>query len=98
VESVVESFDSTGTPRLPRVAVYRWKSVESTKINCREARRFKQVLDLFLYNKVIQVALSTVIIPVCREDGEDEHVQEDEELHMLCCSSQDVASFFKLFF
>ena len=35
VESVVESFDSTGTPRLPRVAVYRWKSVESTKINCR---------------------------------------------------------------
>ena len=34
-KSVVESFDSTGTPRLPRVAVYRWKSVESTKINCR---------------------------------------------------------------
>jgi hypothetical protein len=35
VESVVESFDSTATPKLPRVAVYRWKSVESTKINCR---------------------------------------------------------------
>jgi hypothetical protein len=36
VESVVESFDSTATPKLPRVAVYRWKSVESTKISCRE--------------------------------------------------------------
>jgi hypothetical protein len=34
---LVESFDSTATPKLPRVAVYRWKSVESTKINCREA-------------------------------------------------------------
>jgi hypothetical protein len=32
---LVESFDSTATPNLPRVAVYRWKSVESTKINCR---------------------------------------------------------------
>ena len=31
----MESFDSTETPRLPRVEVYRWKSVESTKINCR---------------------------------------------------------------
>jgi hypothetical protein len=36
VESVVESFDSTKFPKLPRVAVYRWNSVESTKFYCRE--------------------------------------------------------------
>jgi hypothetical protein len=35
VESVVESFDSTKFPKLPRVAVYRWNSVESTKFYCR---------------------------------------------------------------
>jgi hypothetical protein len=37
VESVVESFDSTKFPKLPRVAVYRWKSVESTKFYRRDA-------------------------------------------------------------
>ena len=37
VGSVVESFDSTNCPKLPRVAVYRWKSVESMKIHCRVA-------------------------------------------------------------
>ena len=39
VKSVVESFDSTNFPKLPRVAVYRRKSVESTKFYCRVVSR-----------------------------------------------------------
>jgi hypothetical protein len=35
VGSAVESFDSTNFPKFPPVAVYRWKSAESTKIGCR---------------------------------------------------------------
>jgi hypothetical protein len=37
VGSVVESFDSTNFPKFPRVAVWWWKSVKSTKFCCRAA-------------------------------------------------------------
>jgi hypothetical protein len=45
VGSVVESFDSTNLPKLPRVAVYRWKSVESTKFYCRAAPQATKTLE-----------------------------------------------------
>jgi hypothetical protein len=41
VGSVVESFDSTNFPKFPRVALWRWFSVESMKFYCRATLRFE---------------------------------------------------------
>jgi hypothetical protein len=53
VGSVVESFDSTNFPKFPRVAVWWWKSVESTKFYCRSVKEMFFQRGKASYNAVL---------------------------------------------
>jgi hypothetical protein len=85
VESVVESFDSMKFPKLPRVAVYRWKSVESTKFYCRGM--YQDTTGLLSTRPSL-----TMNIPTCTthnpqlqrpESDNDELVTEEQYFHAI---------------